>query len=127
MSIDRHLIHTCEIQRPQTAKDGYNAEIKLWPPTIPTHLTGVFCRLVIKTQRVGETAFAERPVITTHRLLVPAGTDVRQGDRIVNVQDEEGVIDAGPFAIQEVMRRRASAERHRSLLLERTGQDGGSS
>ena len=122
MGVDSHLIMTCTTQRASTTKDALNAEVKQWANLA----TGVRCRLVIKAQRPADTAFAERPVVTSHRLLVPAGTNIRQGDRIVNVIDEEGTTDAGPFTILEVMKRRARAVRHISLLLERTGQDGGS-
>lgn len=122
MSVDSHLLHTCSIQRATLTKDALNAEVKTWVG----FATAVRCRLVIRAQRVGDTAFAERPIVTTHRLLIPAGTNVQQGDRIVNVVDEEGTTDAGPFAILEVMKRRGRTVRHVSLLLERTGQDGGS-
>jgi hypothetical protein len=121
MSIDSQLIHTCTVQRATTTRDALNAEVRTWG----TVATNVRCRLVIKTQRVGDSAFAERPVVTTHRLLVPAGrTDVQQGDRVITVVDEEGTVDSGPFAILEVMKRRGRAVKHISLLLERTGQDG---
>jgi hypothetical protein len=120
MSVDSHLIMTCTIQRAVTTQDALNAEVKTWA----IWLSGVRGRLVIKTQRVGDTAFAERPVITTHRWLMSPGVDVKQGDRIIDIADETGAVDAGPFTILEVMKRRGRAVKHISLLLERTGQDG---
>ncbi len=120
MSIDSHLLHTCTIQRATLTKDALNAEVKTWGLLA----IGVRGRLVIKTQRVGDTAFAERPVVTSHRWLISPGVDVRQGDRIVEIADETGAVDAGPFQIMEVMKRRGRAVKHISLLLERTGQDG---
>lgn len=121
MSVDSHLIHTCSIERSRSTTDSYKAEQLLWPPDIPPHLVEVPCRLVIKEQRVGDSAFAERPVITTYRLLLAAGVDVRQRDRITTIRDEEGLVDAGPFRVEEVMKRRARTVRHISLLLERQG------
>ena len=121
MSIDSHLLHTCTIQRATLTKDALNAEIRTWT----TLSSGVRGRLVIKAQRVSDTAFAERPVITSHRWLIGPGVDVQQGDRLINIVDETGATDPGPFAIREVMKRRGRAVKHISLLLERTGQDGG--
>jgi hypothetical protein len=121
MGIDAHLIHSCDIQRPVKVEDGYSGDRLLWPPEVPTHLEGVRGRLVIKAQRVADTALAERPIITSYRWLTSPGIDVRQGDRIVNITDETGAIDAGVYDILEVMPRRAKAQRHISLLLERVG------
>jgi hypothetical protein len=121
VSIDSQLIHRADIQRATTSRDALNAEVRTWA----TLASGVRGRLVIKAQRVADTAFAERPVITSHRWLTSPGVDVKQGDRIINVVDEEGTTDAGPFTIREVMKRRGRAVKHISLLLERTGQDGG--
>ena len=117
MGIDSHMIHTAEIQRGTTIKDSYNAERITWV----THLTDVRGRLIIKTQRVGDSAFAERPIVTTYRYLTSPGVDIRQGDRIVNIRDAAGAVDAGPFRVDEIMTRRARAVRHISLLLEKLG------
>lgn len=116
MNISGWFVHTCTVQRDQSVtEDSHKAPIADWRD----HLTGVRCRLVIKTERVGDTAFAERPVVTTYRLFVGRGTDVQQGDRITSIVDETGAVDAGPYRIEEVMKRRARAVRHISLLLER--------
>jgi hypothetical protein len=121
MGIGSHLIHTCDIERPEVYQDSYGEDKYRWPPDIPTHLSEQRCRLIIKAQRVADSALAERPVITTYKLLLPAGTDVRQGDRITNVEDEEEVVDAGPFSVDEVLKRRARAVRHITLRLEKAG------
>lgn len=116
MSIDSHLIHSCTIRRFLPAgDDSLKAPKKDWRDW----LTGVRCRRVTKQQRVADTAFAERPVITTDMLLVPAGTDVQQGDRVVNIVDETGATTAGPFKIESVIIRRGRAARHVSLILEK--------
>lgn len=112
---------TCDVHRPRSVKDALNAEKLRWPDDIPVHLSDVRCRLVIKDQRVADTAFAERPIVTTYLLLLPAGTDVRQRDRIANITDAAGTVDAGPFRVEKVRKRRARAVRHISLELERLG------
>jgi hypothetical protein len=124
MSIDSHLPHRCQIERPQMVTDGYGAEKLRWPPDIPAHLEDVHCRLVVKDQRVGDGVFAERPIITTYTLLVGPGTDVQQGDRATNITDQNGGAlpdGTGTFRIEAIKVRRARAERHRSLALEKIG------
>lgn len=121
MSADAHFIHQCDVQRPTIIKDGYGADKELWPPQVPIHLLGVRGRLVVKTQRVADTALAEKPTITTYRWLTSQGVDVRIGDRLTNIVFEDGTTDAGPYRIEEVMKRRGRAVRHISLLLEKVG------
>lgn len=115
MGIDSHFIHIADHQRAETRQDGYNASAKTWKPW----LADVRGRLVIKTQVVSASEFAEQPVVTTYRWLVSPRVEVEQGDRIVNVRDRKGVVDAGPFQIKEVMKRSGQSARHISLLLER--------
>lgn len=127
MGLDSNLIHLCDIQRGVAQPDGYGNDTLVWPPVVPLHLLDVRCRLVIKEQRVGDTALADRPVVTIYRLFLPPQvngnpTDVRQGDRVVNLRDETGAAVPGTFRIpDEVMPRRARAVRHYSLKLERLG------
>jgi hypothetical protein len=116
VGIDSHLIHTCTIQRFLPAgDDSLKAPKKDWRDW----LTGVRCRRITKQQRVADTAFAERPVITADLLLVPAGTDIKQGDRVTTIVDETGAVEAGTFTIESVIIRRGRAARHVSLNLER--------
>lgn len=115
MSVDSHLIHTCTIQRAQRVLDEHNQDRRIWSD----QRTGLRCRLVIKEQRVPLGELAERPVITTYLLMVPAYTDVRQGDQVVMVVDEAGMTEPGPFRIESVLPRRGRAQRHISLRLER--------
>ena len=116
MSIDSHLLHTATIQRYLPAgDDSLKAPKKDWRDW----LVGVRCRRVTKQQRVGDTAFAERPAVTVDLLLVLAGTDVQQGDRVVNIRDETGAVEVGVFKIESVIPRRGRAVRHISLVLEK--------
>jgi hypothetical protein len=120
MSIDSQLIHTCTMQRATTSQRRAQRRGE----DLGHVATNVRCRLVIKRP----SASAIRPLpsgpSSPASLLVPARTDVQQGDRMITVVDEEGTVDSGPFAILEVMKRRGRAVKHISLLLERSGQDG---
>lgn len=117
MGIDQHLLHTCDVERAERTQDSYKAEKLTWQ----TLLTGVRCRLVVKAQRVSDTVLAEQPIVTSYRLFVPPGTDVRVNDRITNLVFEDATEDAGPYRIGEVLTRRARSARHVSLLLEKLG------
>lgn len=115
MGIDSHLIHTCDVQRPTSSRDGYNVAKKTWG----THIEGQHCRLVVKTQRNPLGALAENPYITTYLALMPAGTDVKPGDRLANVVFEDGETDAGPYRIEAILTRRGRGACHISLQLEK--------
>jgi hypothetical protein len=118
VSLAAHSHHRCTVERPVRSLDGQRNATTRWA----SHLAGVACRLVVKTQRVPAGVLAEEPVITTYTLLIPGDVDVRQGDRIVDVVDQAGaVVDAGPFRIAAALPRRAASIRHRSYQLERLG------
>lgn len=118
MGLDAHCAHTCTIQRASRVLDALGEDVETWV----SHLVGVRCRLVIKTQRVPDGVLAERPIVTTYLLLVPGATRLAQGDRVINIADPEGLIDAGPFRIDQVLPRRGSAAvQHTSYSLERVG------
>ncbi len=120
MGVDSHFRHTCQVERGRTVPDSYNADKIRWPPEIPPHLVGQHCRFIVKEQRVGDTAFAERPVITVYTLLVGARTDVKQRDRITNIRDKQGtLVDAGPFEVREILPRSSTSIHHITLRLER--------
>lgn len=115
MSIDRHLIHRCDIERGRSIQDAYNHEVTTWH----THLTGVRCRLVAKAQRVADSVSGEFPVVNSYLLLLPTGTDVTIGDRVSNVVDEANETDTSSYRIESVLKRRARAVRHISVVLEK--------
>jgi hypothetical protein len=122
MALDGQMPHLCEVHRPRAVPDAYGAEKLLWPPDVPVHLADVRGRLIVKDQRVGAGVFAERPIITTYTYLTMPRQDIRQGDRIANVQDKQGVVETGPFLIDKVLaRRRRTAISHLSLKLEKLG------
>lgn len=125
MSIDSHLIHLCRIQRPTTPN---RTNLKTGKPTWADHLTSQRCRLVVKAQRVADSVTGERPVVTTYLLMLPAQTDIKPGDRVTDIYDEREVLEVGSdgetaaiFRVSAVLPRRARAQRHVSVQLEKSG------
>jgi len=114
MSLQQHLIHSCTIQRKTSApEDPYHQAT----PVYGAHLEGVPCRLVTKAQRVISDDRTQMVVVTTHKLLVEAGTDVTVDDQVVSVTLEDGA-QVGPFGIGALLPRRARALHHVTLELE---------
>lgn len=104
-----HLIHACTIQR-STRTRGANGEVlDSWS----THLTGVLCRLMADSQRQASANLGE--IIASEKtLLLPAGTDVTNLDRIGLVTFEDESTD-GPYQIISILPRRGRNERFLSL------------
>ena len=122
MSVGAHLLDTCAVQRPDAQPDGYGEADPARGQGWQAVAEAVRCRLVVKEQRVGDGAFAERPVVTTYTLLVGPGADVRPGDRITAVrQPGELVASAAVYRIESVLRRRSRHAHHVSCRLERLG------
>jgi hypothetical protein len=117
VGVDAHFIHRCEIQRGVSQKDPYHNDA---PPVWSTLASDVPCRLVLKAQRIFSTDTAQQVEITKYLLLLPAGTDITEDDRVVSLVDETGATD-GPFGVLSVLPRRARAVRHISVELERIG------
>lgn len=116
MGIEAWLIHTCTIERDQTAtEDDYNADV----PDYVASSSGVRCRMVIKMVREPLGGLGENPVIPTYRLFLPAGTDIHDGDRVTTVLDEGGNAIAGAWNVQQVLRWRSRAVRHITVYLEK--------
>lgn len=101
MSLQRALIHKCAIQRVSSeTKDGYGQKIPSYD-----QLPDTPCRLIIKSQRVASPSRGLQ-VITTYKLLLPAGTDVRMKDVIASVLLEDGSDPMGPFEVESIKPRR---------------------
>jgi hypothetical protein len=119
--IGAHLLDTCTVQRPAAQPDGYGEDDPDRGDGWEDVLTLEPCRLVIKQQRVGDGAFAERPIITVYLLLLRPGADVRPGDRISDVVLGDGTADGAVYRIESALKRRGRSTRHTSISLERTG------
>lgn len=115
MSFLDHLIHTCSTQRATRPTGVYGQD----RPTWNAHLSAVSCRLVIKTQSYIPGIEHEGAVVSSYKLFVPEGTDIKQGDRVDEVTDGEGN-SWGPFDIREVLPRRSRRTHHITLSLERS-------
>ena len=71
MSFEDGLIHTCTIEEDSPSQDTTGQEV----PSYGSPVTGISCRLIIKSERVA-VPNAGLVVITTYKLLVPAATVV---------------------------------------------------
>lgn len=118
MALRHYFIHTCDIQEYSTARLATGELAKTWANK--SGQTAVDCRFVIKSEKVASEGTSGQ-VITTYLMLLPAGTDVANENRIANVRRKKGnaLVDAGPFQIEQVLPRNAKTERHISLMLEK--------
>lgn len=114
MALYNHLIHTCSTERPDTTEGVYGQDRHTWE----AHLSNVRCRLVIKEQKRVVDTEHEGAVISTYKIMVLAGTDLKQGDRVAQVVADDGTT-WGPFTISEVLPRRSRRTHHITFTLER--------
>lgn len=117
MSIETWLIHTCTIERDQTAtEDDYNADVA----DFVASSSGVRCRMVVKMVRspLGG-GLGENPVLPSYRLFLPANADIDEGDRITTVVDETGAAIGATWTVQQVLVRRSSVVRFVTVHLEK--------
>ncbi len=107
MTIGDHFIHRCTIERPGgTTLDAFNNAAA----TYSTVAASVPCRLVEKEEQVRTDERAESVVRTKYTLLLNAGIDVRERDRVL--------VDGRTFTIAAVMKRNARGPHHVSVRLE---------
>lgn len=96
----------CTVERATATTDAGGGQTLTWA----TYLSGVRCRAWFDARRESAREAVQGSKLTVledRRLIVPAGTDVREGDRIASVTDRLGAtLYAGPMAIESVGRRR---------------------
>jgi hypothetical protein len=115
MGIDAHFLHRCAIQRPAvTGQDAYNNDVT----QTATAAAGIPCRLVMKTQAILSDDRVQRVAVTRYMLLLPAGTDVREGDKVIDLVLEDGTRQS-PFRVKAILPRRGQTMHHVTLELER--------
>jgi hypothetical protein len=106
MALADHFIHRCTIQRPyDEALDAYGNGT----PVFRDVATDVACRLVEKaeTQYDQQRIINERAedvIVTRYTLLLAAGVDAQERDRVV--------VDGRTFTIEALARRNARAAHH---------------
>lgn len=115
MGVDSHLIHLCDIQRSTETQDEYNETERQYA----AHLSDVRFRLVEKTERETPSEFGEGALITIYLGLMPAGTDVDEDDKLVNIRFEDDTTDSHTYTVEHKLTRRGRVARHISLQLER--------
>ncbi len=107
MGVAQIMTQKCDIERnAQTIKGDYNVDKPVaWQP----HMTDVPCRLIPQTSNVrgiggivGEESSTALREPTKHvvRIILPAGTDITEQDRVMNVRRRNGsVINPGPIGV----------------------------
>jgi hypothetical protein len=108
-----HFDHRCDVQRYSLAVDAYNNQARTPGP----HLSDVPCRLVIKAQRGFNSLTGQWMVTTAYKLFVVHSLDVKAGDRITNLVDETGSINAHNFEVEAALPHRGRTVQHRTLEL----------
>lgn len=116
MSIESHFIHRCTIERPAYQPNPYGEDAESGTTVVAT---GTRCRLVISSERIEDSTEAERPRISRYKHLLPAGTDVRKGDRITTLTLEDGTVLDEKFSVEAILPRRAHALHHVTCELKR--------
>ena len=106
MGLDSHLIHTATVQRATQTADPYGNGRLSWYDVAVTP-----CRLVEKAERIWTDERAEWAVHTVYLLLVPAGCEVAERDRVE--------VDSVTYSVTACLNRSSRFVHHKSLALER--------
>ena len=113
---NRHLIHTCVIQRGSASADANTGE-PIWTYTS----TGSFaCRYVERQEQIADEG-AGFPMREQPRLLLANGVDIREEDRVANITLNRtgGTIETGPLYVEELLKRNSIGPHHIWVKLER--------
>lgn len=106
MGLDSWLSSDVGIQRGTQTLDAYGNAVLDW-----YDVALVPGRLVEKRERVWVSERAEAMVVTNYLLLVPAGTDVQERDRVM--------IGDVAYVVMALLERNARAAHHLSLTLDK--------
>lgn len=112
--IDSHFLHRCTIQRALRTTDAYDNAVETWQDVE----SNVPCRLVEKTMRTEKSELAENMILKAPLLLVGAGADLQERDRIAGVTFEDGTVTTSVYVVTALLNRRSTALHHKSALLE---------
>ena len=116
MSIDSQMIHSCVIIRDlQTSEDALGNPVK--QTNVPVY-SGI-CRLVESQERVWNDELGTASKVTSYKLFLPSGADLRERDRIQEIVLEDGSKLTNYFALKSVLVRRSNRISHLSVELER--------
>jgi hypothetical protein len=120
VGIGAQLSHRATVQRATHAPDAYGQRVATWRVVAED----VPCRLVQREVRAPLGALAEQPIIIVTTILFAPGVDVRETDRIVDVDFGDGTTDAGPFVVRTLAQRRFANRGvvHQAANVERIGR-----
>ena len=116
----RKLIHQCTVERNTPSQSTTGELTPSW-----AGIGTLDCRFVEKTERIANEAVGY-PMLKTYLLLLAdtetsLDEDVAVDDRVTDVvwKVDGSSVDAGPFAIESLLRRNTGGTHHYSLQLER--------
>lgn len=109
------LIHRCTIERDVNAGSLDDGAVQ--PADWQPHLTDLPCRSwVVQGQEQVADGATIVPAASV-RVIVPAATDVAEGDRVASVTYRGGTAQDGPLGVRAVLRRGG----HTELVCQRVG------
>ena len=111
--IDSHFLHRCTIGRASRVEDAYGNVSETWSDVE----TNVPCRFVEKSMALEQNERAENAVVKQPMLLLGAGVDIAERDRISGLTLEDGTVLTRVWHVESLLVRRAYAAHHQTALL----------
>lgn len=110
------LIHTCTVQRPTEAQSASGEMI----PTFAENETGVWCRLVRRSERLANEQRSEEN-LHVDMLMVKAAADIQTGDRVTSFawRSTGESYEAGTYEVKNRLQRNTTGAHHAALELEK--------
>jgi len=111
----KHLIHSAMVQRNTPTTSASGELIPSW-----ADVGEIDCRYVEKSERIASEGIGFM-MLQSDMLLCNAGEDVAEDDRVVDIRMkiDDSVVDAGPFAVEALLKRSSTVVHHMSIRLER--------
>lgn len=115
MSIESHFYDLCTTERrTETGVDGHNNPVYAWAD----RLVDVPCRLIEKKENVVRDDTHAGAVVSVYVLLLGAGADVLEKDRVTVVSAVDRSV-SGRFLVDKLLPRRGRGGHHLSVRLKR--------
>jgi hypothetical protein len=117
MDLRAYLIHHAEIKRIQArTEDALGNPL----PTGEVTAYSGWCRLVEERERVTDAGTGQVTFVTSFKLILPPGANVRERDRVHSVKLKDGQVLTGTFTVNSMVTRRfRSYEHHQVAVLEK--------
>jgi len=113
---DRHLIHTCVIQRGSESFASYTGE-----PTLTYSSLGSFaCRFVERSERIADEG-AGFPMAEEPWVYLKNTATIQEEDRVANItlNSSGSLVEVGPLTVEQLLKRNSTAPFHIAVKLRR--------